>query len=457
MLDAMAPKVARLLPLLLLALACEPAKINPADAGVLAAVRDAELPTDAAPPAKKQDNRLVLRAARAIQPKTGTRIEPAFVDVRDGRIVSVGTTPPADAPSATDLGDLTIVPGLIDAHSHLLTSTSAEETSIVVEAVTMTDADRALRGVKFGQQLLDAGFTTVRDLGNSGHGADVALRNAFRKGWADGPTMIVSTRALAAPGGQFPRLAPAHQRIVDQEYAVVRSTDDARTLVRQAIYEGADCIKLIVDQGGVGMTLDEVRAAVDVAHAAGKKVAAHTLTEKSAEIAVAGCVDSIEHGYSITTATLAEMGRKRVFLVPTDYPLDYYTMFAPNDDRRGAVLEQIKASRKGSIDRLGRAIKANVPIAFGSDAYVETVHRHRGKEAKLVVRAYAEAGMSALAILQAATSNAAELLGLSDKTGTLEPGAPADLIAVRGDPSVDIAALEEVKLVVKRGKIVSRE
>ncbi len=432
-------------------LACEPPKRAASDAGAPALSTAAS--TDASAP-RVAETRVVLRAKRAIQPKSGARIEPAFVDVRDGKIASVASSPPPDAPPPVDLGEATIVPGLIDAHAHLLHVETTDESSVVVESVLMSDADRALRGVSFARQMLDAGFTTVRDLGNSGRGADVSLRGAIRKGWVDGPSMLVSTRALAPPGGQFPRLAPAHQAIVDQEYAIVRGPEDARTSVRQALFEGADCIKLIVDQGDRTMTLDEVRAAVEIAHAAGKKVAAHTLEEKAAELAVAGGVDSIEHGYRLGATTLAEMARKRVYLVPTDYPLDYYAGFAPNDDRRAAVLERFKAFRAGAIDRLTRAVKANVPIAFGSDAYVETALHHRGREAKLVTQAYAEAGMPPLAILQAATSNAAELLALPDKAGTLEPGSPADVVAVRGDPLVDAAALSDVLFVMTRGTIV---
>jgi len=399
--------------------------------------------------------RTVLHAARALDPKSGKTYEPAFVELRGGEIASVGTNAPPDATSMTELGDVTILPGFVDAHAHLLHLEGVHEHAILVEATTLSDADRALRGAVYARQMLEAGFTTVRDLGNSGHGADVSLRNAIRKGWAVGPTIVAATRALSHPGGQFPRVLPQYRDVIDREYAVVRSPTEATTLVRQAIYEGADCIKLIVDSpSSNSMTLDEVRAATEAAHAAGKKVAAHAVTEKGAALAVTAGVDSLEHAYEIKTETLVEMARKHIFLVPTDYPLEFYDRYVPQDDTRASVIEQLKKFRKGSSDRLARAFAAKVPIAFGSDMYVETELRDRGKDAALSFRAYSEAGLPPLAIVRAVTSSAAELVVSSPKAGTLSAGAPADVIAVRGNPLVDSNALTEVVFVAKAGKIV---
>lgn len=237
--------------------------------------------------------------------------------------------------------------------------------------------------------MLHAGFTTVRDLGNSGRSGDVALKGAIQKGWVSGPSMLVSTRALAPPGGQFPHLAPPHLPLVDQEYVQIRSADDARSAVRQAIYEeGADLIKVIVDHGpGRTMTLEELRAVVDSAHERGKKVAAHVLTAKAAETAVTAGVDSCDHAYEVSDATLREMARKKIYLVPTDFPMAYYERFAPSGPRRDVVLASMKKFRAGSIDRLSRAKKFQVPIAAGSDAYVATESADRGKDAALIFRA----------------------------------------------------------------------
>lgn len=402
--------------------------------------------------------RLVLHADRALVPRTGAIVAPAWVEIEGGEIRRVGSEPPADAASARHLGDATILPGLIDAHSHLLHLEKADDGgSMVAEAVTMTDADRALRGVTFAKQMLLAGFTTVRDLGNSGRSGDVALKRAIDKGWVTGPTMLVSTRALAPPGGQFPRMGPTFGALVEQEYAVVRSADEGRAAVRQAFYEGADLIKIIVDHGpGRTMTADEVRAIVDVAHAAKKKVAAHVLTPEAADVAVTAGVDSCDHGYDISDATLSMMSTKRIFLVPTDYRMDFYERFVPAGPKHDAVLAHMKKFRERAVARLALAHKLRVPIAAGSDAYIDTGRDDRGRDAAEIFAAYAEAGLSPLEIVQTATSNAADLLGLPAKTTALEPGSPADVIAVRGNPTKDVAALTRVTLVVKRGRVVER-
>ncbi len=238
-----------------------PAPHSPASVRVAPEASLTEAPTAPKP-------RLVIHAARALAPKTGALMRPAYVVIEGDRIIRVTSeAPEPEDGEVVDFGDATVLPGLIDAHTHLLSLLSADDTSIVVEAAVMTDADRALRGVSLARQMLRAGFTTVRDLGNSGRGADVALKRAIQKGTIEGPSMLVSTRALSPPGGQFPRLNPASQGLIDQEYAVVRSPDESRAAVAQAFFDGADCIKIIVDHGA-GRTLDEetLRAIVTTAH-----------------------------------------------------------------------------------------------------------------------------------------------------------------------------------------------
>jgi imidazolonepropionase-like amidohydrolase len=397
---------------------------------------------------------IVLRVARALSPRTGAVIAPAFVTLRGSTIAAVDSTAPSEP--FDDLGDdSTLLPGLIDAHAHLLHLVRADdEHSEVVEAITMSDADRALRGVAFAREMLESGFTTVRDLGNAGRGADLALRRAIAKGWVVGPELFVSSRAIAPPFGQFPRLRPEYATLVDDEYAIVRSEDDARRAARELLAAGADWIKLIVDQGpSRTLTREEIAAAVEIAHGQGRKVAAHVLTDAAAARAVDAGVDSLEHAYEISDATLREMARRRTYLVPTDYPRAFYDRFAVGPEA-AAISAALDAQRASAIDRLSRARRAGVPIAAGSDAYVDGPPGHRGKAAALIFRAYAEAGLTPLEIVRAATSNASDLLGLPASRGAIEAGGPADLVVVRGDPLANVDALSSVLLVVRAGRIV---
>jgi len=415
--------------------------------------------TDAASP-EVGSTTLVLRAARAVIPKTGAVVQPAFVTVEGDKLTRLESTAPPGGVAVVDLGDVTLTPGLVDAHTHLLHEENpGDEGSMIAEAASQGDADRALRGARYAREMLRAGFTTVRDLGNSGHGGDVAMKRAIAKGWIDGPRMFVSSRALAPPGGQFTKLEPQFLGLVDREYAVVRGVDDARALVAQTFYEGADLVKVIVDHGpGRVLGKAELEAIVDTAHRANRKVAAHALTEEACAAAVAAGADSIEHGYQITDATLADMARKKIFLVPTDYPLAFYDAFAPQGPSRAKVLEGMKKFREGQIDRMKRARKVHVRIVSGSDAYVVTSRADRGREAALMFEAYADAGMTPLEILQSATSEAADLLALPASAMAMAAGSPADLAAWRGNPKEDSGALTRPPtIVVKGGKIVRRD
>lgn len=445
----------------LLLLGCdEPKGSATADASADTAappVVSAAVTGDASPPATP--SKIVLRAARLVVPKSGAVTAPAFVTIEGDKITRVADSAPEGSPPVTDLGDVTLTPGLIDAHTHLLHEEApGDDGAIVVEAASMSDADRALRGARFARQMLDAGFTSVRDLGNSGHGGDVAMKRAIAKGWIDGPTMIVSGRALAPPGGQFPHVLPEYYGLIDREYAVVKNVDEARALVTQTFYEGADCIKVIVDHGpGRLLGKAELETIVETAHRAGKKVAAHVLTEEASANAVAAGVDSVDHGYKIATATLTEMAKKKIFLVPTDYPLDFYGAFAPNGAGRDKVLEAMKKFREGQIERMKQARKLHVRIAAGSDAYSVTSRAHRGRDAALIFKAYAEAGMTPMEILQAATSEAADLLGLPPATTSMAAGGTADVVGWKGDPTQDVTALERAVIVVKAGKIIRHD
>jgi imidazolonepropionase-like amidohydrolase len=397
---------------------------------------------------------VVLHAARALAPETGLLTAPAWLVVKDGRIESLGATRPAVDAGVLELGDVTLLPGFIDAHAHLLHSEDDSPDSMAGQAARMSDADRALRATRFAGQALRAGFTTVRDLGNSGRGLDVSLQRAIGAGWVKGPRVVPSTRALAPPLGQFGRLAPPSLFLAAQEYALVRTPQEGTAAVVDALAEGAEVIKVIVDAAPRrdvdGPTLDAIVAR---AHAAKVKVAAHCEGEDAATRAVAAGVDSIEHGYKVNDATLALMAKKGIALVPTDYPLGFYESFVPAapPEARQAALEYFAGFRAEAKGRLARAKAKGVPIVYGSDAYTVTPLDDRGREMALVFQAYAESGLTPLEVLRTATSNSAKHLGLEG--GTLAVKGRADVIAVEGNPLTDVAALGRVRFVMKAGVV----
>ena len=419
---------------------------------------------------------IAIRAAKLVDAKPlaspGDKDAPpianAVVIIEGDRIKAVGSNLPIPAGAEViDLGGETLLPGLIDSHTHLLTEMDAgrsynvDDVEMLRIVATMSTAERALLGAKLGREDLEAGITTVRDVGNSGVNGDVALRDAIDRGWVVGPRIIASTRALSAPGGQFMRLQPAAQNIIEQEYVTIDGAQSARQAVRQALYDGANCIKVIVN-GPANVTAEEMKAIVEQAHTSHVKVAAHATDEEAVRIAVDAGVDSIEHGYTISDETLKLMAQKHIFLVPTDGPLDEYVAITfngrnPTPEERAQASHNFQYFVDANHARLKRAIAMGVPIAAGSDMYLAVPGQTRGQASLSMITAYAESGMTPMQIVHAATSNAAELLGEQKNIGTIEVGKYADLIAVSGDPLKDATELERAKFVMKGGTVVKNE
>jgi imidazolonepropionase-like amidohydrolase len=332
-----------------------------------------------------------------------------------------------------------------------------DDPNMVLTVTQLGTTRRALLGAAMGREDLEAGITTVRDLGNSGWNGDVALRDAVNAGWVVGPRINASTRALSAAGGQFGEVSAEAQKIIEQEYAVISGVEEARRAVRQAFYDGADCIKVIVNTGPRVVSLDEMKVIVEEAHRVNRKVAAHAIGDQATRIAAEAGVDSIEHAYVVPDDVLKLMAEKKIFLVPTDYPAEFYINLRPSTLTPEQKKQQeiaIKFFTGGSRKRLARAIKAGVRIAAGSDEYYQVPGKTRGQATLLMFRAYAESGMTPMEIIRATTINAAELLGWQQRVGRIEPGYFADLIAVEGDPLKDITELEHVKLVMKGGTLI---
>jgi imidazolonepropionase-like amidohydrolase len=406
----------------------------------------------------KPPETILIRAGRFFDSEKAVLLPARDIVIKGNMIDAVGENLPVPAGATViDLRGFAVLPGLIDSHTHLLylVSPKGDLTMEGIKSLTVEGTPlRALRGAARGKTFLMAGITSVRDLGNSGRFGDVALRQAIAEGSVDGPRMFPSGPGLSPVGGQFPGLKKEYQSVAEEEYRIIRGAEDARLAVRENVTLGARVIKIYSNNtpNPGYLSIEEMRAIVDEAHLMGVKVAAHATDDKAVRRAVEAGVDSIEHGYEIEDSTLALMKEKNVVLVPTDLTSSelkrYFELSgkpAPGDPKEAVEPQH---------DRLRRAVKAGVTIAAGSDNYID-FEIPQGDAAKKVLFAYSEPGIGASQILQWATFNAGKLLA-DGRIGVIRPKALADIIAVAGDPTKDLATIEKVKFVMKNGKVYLR-
>jgi imidazolonepropionase-like amidohydrolase len=399
-----------------------------------------------------------VRGQRMLDVKSGKYIPDAVVLIQDGKIIDAGSG--LSIPAGTqviDLGSSTLLPGLIDAHTHLMAriAEGSPNDNYILQLAKESEAYRALEGAADARLTLQAGFTTVRDVESEGSGyADVALRTAILRGLAQGPRMQVATRAIAATGGYFPlRLSPD---LVDfpRGAQTITGADEARKAVREQIYYGADLIKIYADFLDIGspnterymhetLTREEIKTIVEEAHKGGHHVAAHATTREGIRNAVESGVDSVEHGTHVDKETLELMAAKGTFLVPTSAAVSSGYEAAKTPQQRAEMEPTMQALR----DEITNARALHVKIACGFDASNDD---KQGKNARELV-SLVKLGLTPLEAVQAATTVTADLLGWGDQIGSIEKGKFADLIAVDGDPLQDISVLQTVKFVMKGG------
>lgn len=392
---------------------------------------------------------VVLRAARWLDVTAGQVRTPAIVVVQDGRIASVGGEIPPGA-RAVDLGDTTLLPGLIDVHTHL---TGDIEGDWVTRDVRELPADAALRGARNAKRTLEAGFTTVRNLGAGGF-ADIALMKAIDAGMVPGPRMIASAHALGITGGHCDVTGWAPGILEGgPEEGVVDGVDAAVRGVRYQIKHGARVIKICATAGVLSfdatvgaqqLSDDEMRAIVEETTRHGLKVAAHAHGTQGILAAVKAGVASIEHGSMLNDEIIALMKKKGTYLVPTAYLLTAMPLNLlppPIAAKAKQIIPLAQESHR-------QAVKAGVKIAFGTDA---AVYPHGLNAREFAV--YVGYGMTPIDAIRSATVGAADLLGVGDR-GAIAPGQLADLVAVPGDPLRDIKVMEQVSFVMKGGVVV---
>jgi len=408
---------------------------------------------------------IVLKAARMFDGKSRALVQNAVVIVQDSKIVDVGSNLPVpDGARVVDLGDATLSPGFMDAHTHLTLDFSGNYNQRRLHELDLNVSEQAIQATAYARATVEAGFTTVRDLGSrfvsSREFVDVALRNSINKGVIVGPRMLVATKGIGATGGHFDPTSGFRDflfgREADYTDGIANGSDEIRKAVRFEVKNGADVIKAAVS-GGVLSLADEVdtpqltpaemSALVDESHRLRKKVAVHCHGDQAAREAIEAGVDSIEHGSFMKPETLTRMKNKGTFLTPTLMATEW--IMSKIDNYPPALQAKAKAAGAARSEMFRNAVKMGVKISFGTDAAVFP-HGQNAKEFKLMV----DLGMTPIDALKSATANDAELLGLVQKVGTLEKGKLADIVAVPGDPTADITATERVSFVMKEGKII---
>ncbi len=409
-------------------------------------------------PAARPAGKVIVHAGKLLDVRTGKTLTDQAIVIEGDKISSVGPFAQARRSAddrLVDLSNATVLPGLTDAHTHL----TMNPQDVGPRGLTISIPRQTLTGARNARITLEAGFTTVRNVGADGY-SDVALRDAINDGDVPGPRMLVSGPPLGITGGH------CDENLLPFEYhysavGVADGVEGVQHKVRETIKYGADLIKICAT-GGVlshgdnpqasAYTPEELKAIVADAHRLGRKVAAHAHGAQGILWASEAGVDSIEHGSYIDDAGIAEMKKNGTYLVPTLYLADW---FLENAERLHVPPELIAKGREvmpAARKNIAHAFASGVKVAFGTDAAVYP-HGLNAHEFAVMVKL----GLTPLQSIQAATINAADLLGWSDKMGAVEPGKWADIIAVDGDPLQDVTTLERVKFVMKGGEVVKNE
>jgi imidazolonepropionase-like amidohydrolase len=411
------------------------------------------------------DELIVLKAARMFDGKSNSLVQNGVIVIKNDKIVDAGSSLPIpDGARVIDLGDATLCPGFMDAHTHLTEDFSGNYNEHRLQELDLNVSEHAIRATEFARVTVEAGFTTVRDLGSrfvaSHEFVDVALRNSINKRVIVGPRMLVATKGIGATGGHFDPTNGFRDflfgREPDYTDGIANGPDEIRKAVRFEVKNGADVIKAAVSGGVLSLTDEvdtpqltpaEMAALVDESHRLRKKVAVHCHGDQVAREAIEAGIDSIEHGSFLKPDTLTMMKKKGTFLTPTLMASEW--IMGKIDNYPAALQAKAKAATAARSEMFRNAVKMGIRISFGTDAAVFP-HGQNAKEFKLMV----DLGMNPIDALKSATANDAELLGIAQKVGTLEKGKLADVIAVPGDPTADITATERVSFVMKEGRII---
>ena len=418
----------------------------------------------------------LVKAERLLDPRTGNVLTPAFVLIEGDKVKQVGSSSQIGVPSGAkiiDLGIATLLPGLIDSHTHLFldiivppeAEMARHENGLfapgMLLAMVESPTKRAFLGAQMAREDLESGITTVRNLGHSGVDGDTELRDAINAGRVPGPRILASARKLITRGSYVQNLNPVlAEAILQQEFLIIDGTDRAREAVRQDAFQNVDVIKVTADDN---LTVPELAAVVEEAHRRHLKVAVHAVDKTSIQTAIDAGADSIEHGNDSSDEQLRQMRDKGIFLdlTPTAYGGFFLKIMEPtivlSAETRSSRVSSSARRDKQYKDFVQRVLKSGVKFAAGSDMCWFYPGNTRGQASTATFANLRDAGMPALDVIRAITIHAAEGLGWQDRIGTVEPGKFADLVAVSGDPLADITELERVRFVMKDGKVVRND
>jgi len=434
------------------------------------------VPASTAQIAQPSPTATLVKAARMLDPHTGSVLAPAAVLVEGLKIKQVGSLSQISAPidaKIIDLGSATLLPGLIDGHTHLLLDIIVPPEAEIQRhwnglfapgmllAIVESPSKRALVGAQMAREDLESGITTVRNLGHSGVDGDTELRDAINAGRVPGPRILASARKLITLGSYVQNLNPAlTDAILEQEFLLIDGTDPARQAVRKNAFRNVDVIKVTADEN---LTVAELTAVVEEAHREHLKVAVHAVDKTSIQTAIDAVADSIEHGNEVTDEQLKQMREKGIFfdLTPTAYGGFFLKIMQPTvvlpAETRSARISSSARRDKQYNELVQQVLKSGVKFAAGSDMCWFYPGRTRGQASTAIFVNLRDAGMPPLDVIRAITVNAAEMLGWEDRIGAIEPGKFADLIAVTGDPLADITELERVRFVMTGGAVVRND
>lgn len=399
-----------------------------------------------------QAETVVIKAGRLIDPVAGTAAANQIVIIDGSTIKAVGPnlSIPKDA-RIIDLSRATVLPGLFDCHTHMCATirvrgSSMEElrSDILVYMIGETTGYRALLGAANARSMLEAGFTTIRDMGNAGNYADIDLKRAIDNGLVPGPKMFVSGKIIAPFAGQV-IVNTEFRDIGKQDYIYADTRDEIRKAIRENIHFGADWIKIVVDDQRYIYSVDDLKFIIGESAQAGFRVAAHTITEPGGLNTAEAGVASIEHGFLLNDKALEWAKKNGCVLVGTPFPKGQLKAMGLADFYPAIV------------DVQRRAHKMNIAMAYGSDCSFIIQNKSRGELALEHLESYVEAGIPAADILRMLTTNAAELLGVEKERGAISQGLAADLIATADNPLDNVQALKNVTFVMREGKIYKQK